>query len=103
GMLDLFLGNGDGTFQSAQTFSAVSGAEGVAVGDFNYDGKPDVAVMGANLAVLLNDGTGGFLTPTNYSSVSNSSLIKTADVNGDGNPDLILPQIGGTALYLLLG
>src|SRR5581483_11019372 len=103
GTVDLFLGNGDGTFQSAQTFTGVSGAEGIAAADFNHDGKPDVAVMGANLAVLLNDGTGNFMSPVNYPSVSNSSLVNVGDVNGDGNPDLILPQIGGTSLYLLLG
>ena len=103
GELNLFLGNGDGTFQAAQTFSATSGAEGVAVADFNGDGKPDVAAMGSDLAILINDGTGAFLPATTYPSVSNSSLVTAADVNGDGKIDLVLPQIGGTALYLLLG
>ena len=44
--IGVLLNNGDGTFAAATTFStgSSSGPFGVAVGDFNGDGKPDVAV-----------------------------------------------------------
>ena len=45
-----FAGNGDGTFQPFQHLGA--GGQGIAAGDFNGDGKPDVAAGG--LTVLLN-------------------------------------------------
>src|SRR5262249_17828962 len=40
----VFLNNGDGTFQTPQSYTAGLGALGVAVGDFNADGGPDLAV-----------------------------------------------------------
>ena len=49
----LLLGNGDGTFQPPLTLGA--GGPGIAVGDFNHDGKPDLAVGG--VTILLNIAT----------------------------------------------
>jgi hypothetical protein len=45
--VSILLGNGDGTFQAARGFDAGSSALsfGIAVGDFNGDGKADVAVL----------------------------------------------------------
>ena len=57
------LGNGDGTFQAAQTFAAGSSLGGLAVADFNGDGWLDLAVSNHDsvakshsLLVLLGDG-----------------------------------------------
>ena len=59
-------------------------------GDFNGDGKVDLA--GYNqptpVVVLLNNGSGGF-TRTNYSVPSSAIGIRDGDFNGDGNVDLI--------------
>ena len=65
----LLLGNGNGTFQSFMTLGA--GGFGIAAGDFNLDGKPDLAVGG--VAVLLNI-TGEATTTTLFSSHNPSSL-----------------------------
>jgi hypothetical protein len=54
----MLVGNGDGTFQAARDFGAGSGAQSVAVGDFNADGLPDLAVANVfsnNVSVLIND------------------------------------------------
>ncbi len=48
----ILLGNGDGTFQ-APLFFTKSGGQ-LVVGDFNHDGKPDIAIMGDFVTVLLN-------------------------------------------------
>jgi hypothetical protein len=70
--LSVLLGNGDGTFQSPITAASfVGGITAVAIGDFNGDGKPDLAVAawggsgntGGNLntvAILLGMETARF-------------------------------------------
>ena len=58
GSVGVLLGNGDGTFQPAVNFRTGSGlAYSLAVGDFNRDGRPDLAVAnsGGGLGVLLNN------------------------------------------------
>src|SRR6266511_2449891 len=42
--VSVLLGNGNGTFSSAQNFAAGDGPQSVAIGDFNGDGKRDLAV-----------------------------------------------------------
>ena len=66
--VSVLLGNGDGTFQAALTFDVVvNGAGGgptsVAVGDFNRDGLPDLAIADCDtgtVSVLLGNGDGTF-------------------------------------------
>ena len=63
--VSILLGKGDGTFQKAKRFS-VSTPIGIAVGDFNGDGKTDLAIVEAGgtgqstVAIFLNDGAGNF-------------------------------------------
>jgi hypothetical protein len=80
GTVSVLLGNGDGTFQTAVTYALGTNAdpECVAVGDFNGDGKPDLAVAGYELssggvAVLLNTCVSTGLALSIVSS--NSTLI----------------------------
>jgi hypothetical protein len=63
GGVRLFLGNGDGTFQtSASSYVAASFPFAIAAGDFNGDGLPDLAVSNVgngpnvSLSILINDG-----------------------------------------------
>jgi hypothetical protein len=60
GGVRLFLGNGDGTFQTTPiSYVAGIGSLSVAVGDFNGDGLPDLAVVNVfsnDVSILLNDG-----------------------------------------------
>lgn len=92
------LGNGDGTFRPPihTPVTATPYLSSMAVGDFNGDGKVDVAVVGSNaegsfLETYLGNGDGTFsppvASPEASSAIGNFPL--TGDVNHDGNLDLI--------------
>ena len=110
------LGYGKGAFNSAgDLFTPQNGsAAGVAVGDFNNDGKLDAAVAAGILytknpysavAVSLGNGDGTF-TQANGSPISlgqSLSAIVAGDFNGDGKLDLAVTDYGGNAVLVLLG
>jgi uncharacterized protein (TIGR03437 family) len=115
--LAIFLGKGDGTFQSARTFplqSVAGSLSGIVIGDWNGDGKPDIAAVSqsnsasnVNLAVidvLLGNGAGNFTEASKLAQTEADPVyLATADVNGDGNADLIVAHCCGEsdATYLL--
>ena len=92
----VYLGNGDGTFP-ANTLPNLSGmiSVGVAVGDFNGDGKLDMAVPSAVIGtgnvvqIYLGNGDGTFQAPVNTPTSQNFAGFAAADVNGDGILDLV--------------
>jgi hypothetical protein len=69
---------------------------GIAIGDLNGDGRPDLAVAGANsngVAVLLNQtGTGSstasFAARVLIASGQNAMAVALGDLNGDGRLDM---------------
>ena len=92
----ILLGNGDGTFTAAPAIPALFvGPQCVVVGDFNVDGKADLAVANYNsgnfggMTILLGNGDGTF-TATAVSPATGESPYSAAvgDFNGDGVPDL---------------
>lgn len=90
--IEIRLGNGNGTFFQANT-SPVSfnhNTGDVALGDFNGDGKNDIAVQIyiQGVAVLLGNGNGTFAAPTVFSFSSEKHGIAVSDFNGDGRQDL---------------
>src|SRR6266545_4092163 len=98
--ISVLLGNGDGTFQSAVNYDAGLGPSSVAVGDFNGDGKPDLAVANAGIvtnftyytngsvSVLLGNGDGTFQPGVNYGGGLSPFSLVVSDFNGDGRPDI---------------
>lgn len=87
--LFIFLGNGDGTFKRPTSLSVDGSTDGVVLGDFNKDGKLDLAVNGYEKTwVLLGNGNGTFQTAKSI-GISGSG-IKMLDVNGDGKQDLAI-------------
>jgi hypothetical protein len=106
-LLLILSGNGDGTFtQFCMTPLAFAGSQSMAVGDFNGDGQPDVAVInsGANgVNVFLNEG--GCLSDLNTIPATGlgPSSIAAADFNGDGRLDLAVANSGNNNVTILLG
>jgi hypothetical protein len=95
------LGNGNGTFKTPTAImpSPPDAFSGIAVGDINNDGWPDLVLtsaifpIDANVVVLLNNQKGGFTqVPTSFGALTHEPIL--ADLNGDGNLDLILSQSG---------
>ncbi len=94
------------SFGSPAGYAVGDGPERVAVGDFNRDGNPDLAVANRtsnNISVLLGDGNGGLGAATNYDISSAPSGIVVSDFNRDGNPDLAAAGYGRNQAIVLLG
>jgi hypothetical protein len=112
GSVSLLLGKGDGTFQAALTFPAGSEPVSVAVGDFNGDGIPDLAVANqgdfpsyyvndGSVSLLLGKGDGTFQTAVNYPAGRRPWFVAVGDFNGDGVPDLAV--VSPETVRVLLG
>jgi hypothetical protein len=111
GNVSVLLGNGDGTFQAAQNNYLGGSARFVAVGDFNLDGKTDLAVTKFGSAeadtvnVLTGNGDGTFQTPQSFRVAALPQpapvAVAVGDFNGDGRPDLAVANFSGSVGVLL--
>jgi hypothetical protein len=102
GTLTILLGNGDGSFTAVTAMPQTAGGPGpLVVGDFNGDGKADIAVTGITyipdgaldvgvITVLLGNGDGTFLAAASVvlSGGENPDALAIGDFNGDGKADL---------------
>jgi hypothetical protein len=102
----ILAGAGDGTFGAARP--AVPGLtvtpRALALGDFNGDGKPDLAVADYVLdevTVLLRSGD-GYRAGTPVGFAQRPYALASGDFNGDGRTDLIVSTEGATASTVLL-
>jgi hypothetical protein len=85
---------------------AFAGSQSMAVGDFNGDGQPDVAVInsGANgVNVFLNKGGCPSAVSASPATGAGPISIAAADFNGDGNLDLAVANSGSNNVTILLG
>jgi hypothetical protein len=104
-------GNGDGTFQPPSGYVAGSYASAAVIGDFNADGRLDLAVTstetksggGGGIGILLGNGDGTFQRPFFYRVGLNPQSLVAADVNGDGTLDLVAANGGQNSISVLLG
>ncbi len=89
--LSVLLGLGDGTFQAQQRFRAGSSPSAIVAGDFNRDGRLDLATANAgssDVSVLLRQDNGTFQEQPRLRVGFNPSALVVGDFNGDGRLDL---------------
>jgi hypothetical protein len=88
--LGVWLGEGDGTFSQSATMTQFTSSGGLALGDFNGDGKLDIAVgTPTGITVLLGNGDSTLQSGV-LSNMSNVGGPFTAgDFDGDGKLDLV--------------
>jgi hypothetical protein len=101
--ITVLLGNGDGTLQSLISTAVGETPFSLVHGDFNRDGKVDLAVASVNddtLSILLGNGNGTFQSPINY-PVSFLRFVCAGDVNRDGKLDLVFGSL--TTVRMMLG
>jgi hypothetical protein len=103
--LEVYLGNGDGSFQSPSTDPTNATPTGIVAADFNRDGKMDIAVGDAyanNISIFLGNGSGGF-TASTVTSLNFPVSLAVGDVNGDGIPDIVNSDPNFNKVTVLLG
>ena len=79
------------SFTGPTNFPAGDEPFSVAVGDFNADGDPDLAVADRDLnivSVLLGGPDGTFTGPTNFPAGDRPASVAVGDFNADRAPDL---------------
>lgn len=101
GNVAVVLQQADGTFASPVGLSTGStwGASSIAVGDFNGDGRTDIAAStGGNtptfIVVWLQAANGTMGAPVRLDSHDIPVMVRAADIDGDGRTDLVVGHTG---------
>ena len=107
--VSVFVGKGDGTFTVASTPSiGTSGSPvGIAIADFNGDGKADIAVPtqdNQTVSILLGNGDGTFVLSSSAPAIGKTPfVVVTGDLNNDGRADLAVANFNSNSVTILLG
>ena len=103
--VSVLLQNTDHTFSAKGPFGTGRGPQGVTTGDFNHDGRQDLAVANqtdGTVSILLGNGDETFGAHTDFAAGTGPVGIAAALFNG-ANLDLVVADQTGNALSVLLG
>jgi len=98
------------SFAAKVDFATGSYPVSVVIGDFDGDGKPDLAVanyLGSTVSILRNTSSSGSITVASFAAHvdfatgKNPYSIAAGDIDGDGKPDLALADQGGNTVSVL--
>jgi hypothetical protein len=95
--VSILFNNGDGSFQSAVSYSVGASPKSVVAGDFDGDSDIDLAVSVfrfGNISVLLNNGDGTFQDAIDYGHGDGAVSVYSADIDIDGDLDLSVAVSG---------
>ncbi|MFH5776701.1 FG-GAP-like repeat-containing protein [Paracoccus sp. NGMCC 1.201697] len=105
--LSVMLNDGHGSFAAAQGSPLTTGGSRpvqMALGDFNGDGRLDLAVTNNSnnsIGILFNNGDGTFAAPITAATGAGPRGITVGDVDGDGRADLIAVNFSGNSVSVL--
>jgi len=105
GSVSIFFGKGDGTFTAQPSLVVGNRPLFVTTGDFNGDGKLDLAVANFNdntVSVLLNNGNGTFGSKTDFTTGTQPVSVAAGDFNGDAKLDLAVTNQKDNTVSVLL-
>ncbi len=94
------------SFANAVNYTVGSAPNAIAVGDFNADGRPDLAVANVNsnfVSVLFSNPNGTFQPAVNVPAGALVYFVAASDLNGDGRPDLAVSSSGSAGVLLANG
>ena len=105
GEVAILLGDGDGTFQPPKDYAVGEDPTALVAGDFNGDGRLDLAVADTEsntVSILLGNGDGTFQTAKSYGAGESPVSLVAGTSTGDGKLDLAVADFeGGDALSIL--
>ena len=108
--MSVFLGKGNGQFQSPVDYTTNTFTSGIVSGDFNQDGIPDIAAMSqgdslndGDVAVFLGSGDGTFRGPVDNMLGTFPVAIAVGDFDGDGILDVATVDYFANAADVSLG
>ena len=102
--LAVYLGNGNGSFQPPTTYPTTDIPFGLATGDINGDGIPDLvaAEVNGDVGIFLGNGDGTFQPEHLVVAGTGLAAAVVGDLDGDGKLDIAVADEGGNALVVLL-
>ena len=104
-VLHVLWNNGNGTFRAGPDVPISNPATSFDLGDFNHDGKLDVATTECGgacyLNVYLGHNNGTFTRSQSVQLAGGATQLKAGDVNGDGMLDLVVAR--GTQVLVWSG
>jgi VCBS repeat-containing protein len=100
GSISVLVGDGSGSFTTSNTLDLMGASPlSIVVGDFNGDGKQDLATTNS---VLIGNGSGGFINSAILDLAINvTGSMAVGDFNGDGKQDIVAGV--GSGVSVLIG
>ena len=104
GFIDVLLGNGDGTFQSAVQSALLTDAAMLLPADFNGDGRDDLAaVTNGAVRIFLGNGDGTLTVSEGIATINGNAQIAVGNFDGGALDLLVSDGAGHVSLYPGIG
>ena len=104
-VISVLLNDGTGGLKTATSFTVGTNPRGVVSGDFDGDGKADLAVTNLTsntITILKGNGAGSFSTAISPGTGNGPRGVALADMNCDGKPDLVVALSDANAAGVML-
>jgi len=89
----------------APVFSTGARPQSIASGDFDNNGKPDLATANSDantVSILFNNGNGIFAAKVDYATGAYPYSVAVGDFNGDSKPDVAVANYFASTVSVLL-